>query len=927
MKRVMCNIPVRSRYGLNMFVIYILGAFRVRPVRIFTSLSVLFISLATFLDIVAAQNAAIDMDKPTLEAAPRTGDITIDGHLDEAAWLAAYPTKHFIQREPIEGAKPGQVTEVRVLYDDRALYIGARMYDDSPKDIAKQLVRRDESGQFDFFTVSIDPNNDKRTGYQFRISASGVQRDAYLYNDVKRDTAWNAVWASRVSIDKQGWVAEMRIPLSQIRYEVKDEQQSWGINFRRRRLATNETMDFALQSRVRYGRVSVFGRLEGLHLPTEGSRIELRPYVLGSARTEKAEQDNPFFDGSELNTRMGLDLRYGLGSSYTLDMAFNPDFGQVEVDPAVVNLSEFETFFQERRPFFVEDAQVFDFNLSGRDELIYSRRIGRQPRGRTPDGSAYSDVPTETTILGAAKITGRSVGGTSIGAMAALTGHEKGRASSSSDGQILEFSAEPRTKFGVFRIRRDFRNGATQVGAVSTLLHRDLPKDGSFDFLTSSALTTGVDFEHNWGGGRNRDWAIYGYLSGSRVHGKSEALLRLQQSSNHYFQRPDATRFAVDSTATSMSGYNWRFSLAKRDSKNWSGSIWFAEISPGFEINDLGFSRSNERIDGGARVEYRNITPGRFFREYSFRAFTFYNFRHEALDDPWAWDSWRQAYKSGVFYTSADFELDNYWEIGLDTRYSPTRFSDTLTRGGPIMESPGSYSFGLDIGSDRRGRASIRSDLEYEKVQHGGYRWSTSIDASIRPTSNFELEISPNIHWGQNPSQYVTQTDVIPFEPTLGSRYLFSDLKRQSFSLETRLNVTFSPYLTLQLYAQPLLSSGNYLNYKQLLRSKSFAFDILSLGEQYFIDPADGQRHLDFDGDGTSDIGLSDPNFNIQSLRMNVVLRWEYRPGSRVFFVWQQNRKKQDQTGSIKLGRDLGNLFGAESENIFIIKFNYWFGV
>ncbi len=887
----------------------------------------LFALIALFPDTAPAQNGAMEVTVPTIKAAPRTGNITIDGRLDETAWLAADPASQFVQREPIEGAAPEEVTEVRILFDDSALYIGARMYDDHPEEIGRQLVRRDERGQFDLFSVSIDPNNDRRTGYQFRISAAGVQRDAYLYDDVRQDDAWNAVWASGVKIDDQGWVAELRIPLSQIRYDASEDPQSWGINFMRRCLATNEIMDFALQSRVRYGRVSVFGQLNGLNLSSEGGRMEFRPYALGSARTAKAEQGNPFFDGSDLNARMGLDMRYGLGSSYTLDMAFNPDFGQVEVDPAVVNLSAFETFFSERRPFFIEDAQIFDFNLSGRDELFYSRRIGRKPRGNTPDGSDFSDIPTETSILGAAKITGRSPGGVSIGVLAAVTSREKGKAYSQADERMMDFTVEPRSESGVIRLKRDYRNGATQIGAVSTLLHRNLPRDGTFDYLTSDAFTAGVDFEHNWGGARSRDWAVYGYFSGSYVRGSSEALVRLQRASNHYFQRPDATRFAVDSTATSMGGYNWRTQLAKRDSQNWSGSVWFAEISPGYEINDLGFSRSGERIDGGARIEYRNVTPGRFFRNYRLSAFTFYNFRHDALDDPWSWSSWRHAYKSGAFWAGSQFELDNYWGIGLDSRYSPTRFSDTRTRGGPVMESPGSYSISMDIRSDRRKRLSMRSGLDYERVQHGGYEWRTGIHATIRPSPNFELEVSPSLRWEKNPSQYVTQTDALSFDPTFGRRYLFSDLKRNSISLETRLNVTFSPNLTLQLYAQPLLSSGDYLNYKQLLRPESFDFDVLEEGLRSFIDPADGQRYLDFDGDGTADIGFSDRDFNIQSLRMNVVLRWEYRPGSRVFLVWQQNRSERDQAGALNLGRDLGNLFGAESDNIFIIKFNYWFGV
>ena len=453
---------------------------------------------------VTAQTSDNGSSVPAMEAAQRTGHISIDGRLDEAAWAAAVPATRFVQREPIEGADPDEDTEIRVLYDADAIYIGARMYDDHPEHIGRQLVRRDERGAFDLLSVSIDPNNDRLTGYQFRVSAAGAQRDAYLYDDVRQDDAWDAVWESGVAIDDQGWVAEMRIPLSQIRYETTDGPQSWGINFMRRCLATDEIIDFALQSRQRYGRVSVLGRLNGLVLPSNARRLEIRPYSLGSARTARAEQGNPFFDGSDFNARAGLDVRYGLGSSYHLDLTVNPDFGQVEVDPAVVNLSAFETFFREQRPFFVEDAQVFEFGLSGRDELYYSRRIGRQPRGDTPDGADFADIPTETSILGAAKITGRSPGGVSIGVLAAVTGRESGKAHSISNGRIPEFTVEPRAEFGVLRIRRDLRDGASQFGAVGSVMHRALPDDSAFDYLTSEAFSGGVDFEHNWGGARAR---------------------------------------------------------------------------------------------------------------------------------------------------------------------------------------------------------------------------------------------------------------------------------------------------------------------------------------------------------------------------------------------------------------------------------------
>jgi len=864
---------------------------------------------------------------PTIEGALRPSEVNIDGRLDDPAWNAAVPATKFIQRQPTEGAEPEEKSEIRILYDSQAIYVGARFFDREPNRIGRQLVRRDSRGQFDYFVFSLDPNNDKRTGYQFRISAAGAQRDAYLYNDDDQDDAWNAVWESAVEIDGQGWTAELRIPLSQIRYDAIDGPQSWGVNFTRRRQANNEITDFALESRLRRGRVSVFGKLNGLNLPTGAKRLEIRPYALTSIKKAPSTVGDPFFDGSELKPRTGLDLRYGLGSSYTLDLTINPDFGQVEVDPAVVNLSAFEVFFRERRPFFVEDAQIFDFRLSGRNQLFYSRRIGRQPRGDAPDGVDFDDIPTQTNILGAAKVTGRSANGFSFGALGALTGQESGRSFTQSTNSFQNFVVEPRTQYGVFRAKQDLRGGATQIGAITSLMHRELPASGNFDFLPSNAVSGGVDFEHNWGGSRSRDWSLSGFFAASHVRGATDALLKIQTASNHFFQRPDATQFSLDSTATSINGYNWRVQFDRQSARHLTYGIWLAESSPGLEVNDAGFSTSGERLDGGARFQYREITPGQYLRSYRFSAFTFYNFRHAALDEPFSWTSWRESYKSGTFSLSADLEFNNLWEVELDTRFSPTRYSDTATRGGPIMQDPGSYSLGLEIGTDRRQWISFRPEVAYERGQKGGYEWETKLDLNMRPSPSWEIELSPGIAWSRGTGQYVTSTDALPYAPTFGRRYIFSDLDRRSISLETRLNVAFTPNLTFQLFAQPLLSSGDFLNYKQLLQPKSFNFDTLDEGTRSFIDPSDGDRHLDFNGDSVSDFSFSDRDFNFRSLRMNMVLRWEYRPGSRVFVVWQQNRSQRESIGSFNFGRDFRNLFSGASENIFIIKFNYWFGI
>lgn len=878
-------------------------------------------------------------DAPVARAVARHGAIAIDGRLSEEAWRNAEPASRFVQREPREGAPPLERTDVRVLFDDGALYVGAVLHERIPSRIAAQLVRRDEWGQYDYFEVALDPDNDRRTGYRFRVSAAGVQGDVYLFDDTEEDEDWDAVWESAVSRDSGGWCTELRIPLSQLRYAASDTVQAWGVNFTRHRVAENEVTDFALESRLRHGSVSLFGRLEGLRFPRATRRLELRPYTVASARLAPSRPGDPFFSGAELAPRAGTDLRYGLGSAFSLDATIAPDFGQVEVDPAVINLTAFETFFPEKRPFFVEDARIFDFTLSGEDDrLFYSRRIGREPQGSSPTDADFESIPTSTTILGAAKLTGRTSSGFSLGALAAVTGRETGRSFTAADQRESQFAVEPPTVYGVGRVTQDFRDGASQAGAIVTALHRDLPADSSLDFLTSDGYSGGLDFEHNWGGERSRDWALWGFATASLVHGTPQALVRIQRASNHYFQRPDATRYAVDSAATSLSGFNWRLQFERRSATHWTGAAWLAEITPGLEVNDLGFSTAGERLDGGVEVEYQEITPGAVFRTYTLTLVTYHSVRHEALDHPLSWASWDHARKRGGFHLEAEAEFVNFWEARVEAEYSPTLLSDVATRGGPLMVEPAAGKLELRASTDRRRWLSLEPSVSYEDRARGGYQWEAGLELSIRPSPSIELELSPEWSRELNAAQFVAATDG-GFAPTFGRRYLFGDLRRQELAMETRVNVTLSPKLTFQLYAQPLLSSGDYLTYKQLARAESFEFETFSegvaqqgptgwycAGGQTCQDP-EKVRYLDFDRDGRPDFSFAERDFNIRSLKLNAVWRWEYRPGSTLFLVWQQGREDRETIGTAALGRDLRALWGAAAENLFIIKLTYWLGL
>jgi hypothetical protein len=884
-----------------------------------------------------AESSAGMATTPSVRAVERSGSVEIDGRLDEEAWSLAAAATGFVQREPVEGARAEEDTEVRILFDEAAVYIGARMHDSESSAIADQLVRRDSWGQYDYFEVAFDPNRDRRTGYLFRVSAANVQRDVYLFEDNEQDDAWDAVWTSAVSRDSLGWTVELRIPLSQMRYEASRDVQSWGVNFVRRRVRTSEETHFALISRLQQGMVSQFAILDGMLIPRASRLLEFRPYALSSAYTAPSVPDDPFFDGSDLNSQVGLDFRYGLGAQFTLDATVNPDFGQVEADPAVINLTAFETRFEERRPFFVEDAQIFDFSLSAGQDLYYSRRIGRPPHGRPPSDAAFADVPEAATIQAAAKVTGRTTGGLSAGGLVALTREEMGLAAFDGSGAGESFRVEPQTGYGVLRLQQDFNDGTSTLGGIATVLGRDLPADGSFDFLPRTAFSAAIDFEHQWG---DRTWAVFGYVSGSHVRGDPTALLQIQQSSNHFFQRPDARRLGIDSSATSLSGVDWRLTLARRRGEHWTGSIWLAETTSGFEINDLGFSRRQEALDGGARVRYQEIRPGSLLRSYSATFSTHQNFSHDVLDDVWSVDSWQRGHVSGSFSLRGEMEFLNYWEVSSNVSLRPQMMDRTATRGGPLLLAPRRQTVSLGLQTDRRKRFNLGPEVDYEWSQlDAGSRLELGLEVELRPSSRIEMEIEPQYSRSRTAAQYVATTETVPYQPTYGARYLFGDLERREVSLEMRLNAVFSPTLSLQLFAQPLLSSGNYVSYKQLSAPETFDFDVFEEGAHELVGQdnfcrnartcvdSDDRRYVDLDGDGIVDYDFDDEDFNVRSLIGNVVFRWEYRPGSTVFLVWQRRQAHEASFGDFDFGRDVSALLTAPAENVFMVKVNYWFAL
>ncbi len=850
-------------------------------------------------------------------ASRAAGSIVLDGRLSEEAWTLARPADAFLQREPDEGKPATERTEIRVVYDADALYIGARMFDSEPGRIVRRLVRRDTEPQSDSVTILLDPHHDHRSGYSFRVAASGAVTDRILYNDTNQDDSWDGVWDAAVSVDELGWTAEIRIPFSQLRYGSQDDQ-TWGFNAIRYVQRRNEEDWWQLVPTKETRFVSQFGHLGGLTGIRTKSHLELLPYASGGAEaTGSVDSGDPYNSGAGAFAGAGLDLKWGLTNSMTLDGAVNPDFGQVEVDPAVVNLTAFETFYQEKRPFFLEGANLYtNFGRSGLTlygrfgsrypSLYYSRRIGRAPQGLA-DGE-FVDMPDATTILGAAKLSGQTASGWSIAALDAFTSREQARFTTGATSGSVD--VEPATNYFAGRARRDFgqRGG---IGVIGTSVERNLGTDALASRLVNRAYAVGSDGHVFLDAKRN--WVVSGSGAGTWVSGDESAITRLQRSSARYYQRPDADHTEFDPTARSLSGWSGEVNLNKTTGNLLvDGAAW--AVSPGFESNDIGYSPSADRIGAHVGLILRKPTPDRFSRnrELTFIKYYNWNFQGDVVGD----------YNTVQGYVT----WPNYWSTFASVGYQPRVYDDRFTRGGPVVRRFDYRDVSAGVSTDRRKAVSFDVSGSYGANLQGG--WASSVDTSVtvRPSPSLSLSVGPVFSRGNTIAQYVRSVADDTATATYGGRYVFANLDQTEIAMSTRVNWTLSPRMSLQVYAQPLLSVGDYTGYKELAQPRTFDFsrygtDVGTISNS----PENGIYTVDPDGSGPArSFAFSDPSFNFRSIRLNTVFRWEWRLGSTLYVVWTQQREDYETEGRLLLGHDLRSMFRAPGDNVFMVKMTYW---
>lgn len=844
--------------------------------------------------------------------------VKIDGILDDAAWASAKPESDFTQSYPKAGQPATERTEVRITYDDNALYVGVRAFDSHPDSIAAQLARRDATGIYsDWIHVVIDSYHDRRNGFRFATNPRGVQKDVLHSDDRNEDLNWDAVWEVATSVDKEGWTAEYKIPFSQLRFggAAKGEERVWGLQVQRDIARKSERVSWSPWKPGDPGYLSMAGDLTGISDIPIPRRLEVLPYVSTKLTRAPGNPANPFYNANDTRPSIGGDVKFGLPNGLTLTATINPDFGQVEVDPAVVNLSAFESFFPEKRPFFVEGASIFNLGSVrggpqfGNQQIFYSRRIGRRPQRFAP--GTYVDAPEATTILGAAKLSGKT-GPWTVGLLNAVTAEEKAEVD---DGKGIRTTTpvEPFTNYLIGRVRRDLRGGQTLVGIGGTSVLRRVDDAVFKNLLRSNANVITGDFEHRFA---NRQWLLAGAVSRSAIAGTVPVITNAQRSSARYYQRPDADYLDVDPNATSLSGHSETLGLTKAG--DLGVAITAKQVSPGFEVNDLGFM---------GRVDYRNVgmsvfnnenTPGKLLRNFSYGGGMnhAWNFGGDKI-----WTS---------FFGETNLTFNNLWYMGAGGEYDPQHIDDRQTRGGPLGKQPtnwGGYTYG---GSDSKRRIPIYWNMNYYGDADGGYYRSIYPGFDVRPSSNVKISISPGFEQNLNTYAFVRSVTDANATSTFGRRYVFADLRQTTLSANIRAEWTLSRALSFQSYLQPFASSGAYTRFKDLKTPATLDYNFYGSSGSTITPVTSGGKvqsyNVDPDGTGPSAVfAISNPDFRTQSLRGNAVMRWEYRPGSAVFFVWQQERSAfTPLEGDFRFGRDTRDVFGRPS-NTFLVKATYWF--
>jgi hypothetical protein len=832
----------------------------------------------------------------------------IDGIIDEVSWDNVEWNDNFTQFEPNNGERPNQTTTFKILFDENNLYIAIKAYDTQTDKIEKRMTRRD-GWEGDRVGIQLDSYFDKRTAFLFFVNVAGVKSDGIMTDDGDNlDDSWDPIWYTKTSVDKDGWNAEMKIPLSQLRFSAKNEQV-WGLQVVRYLFRDSEKSLWQHIPSDASGWTSNYGELHGLNGLKPKRQIEIAPFLLAKYDSYEKEEGNPYATGSDFGYNFGLDGKIGLTNNLILDFTINPDFGQVEADPSELNLTAFESYFSEKRPFFIEGNNITNYQITpgghpwASDNLFYSRRIGRSPHGEPElSDNEYAKLPERTNILGAFKLTGKSNDGWSVGIIESIGNQEKAKINL--DGVVREEIVEPYTNYLLGRVQKDINQGNTIIGTMFTSTDRKLDGTG-LDYLTKNAITGGFDFKQFF---LNKKYFISANFIASKINGSQEAMLEQQLSPRRYYQRPDKNYYRLDSSLTSLSGYGGNLNFGKQANSGFRFAFDATWRSPGLELNDVGYLRQANTIFQYLWLGYSITKPFSIFRGIYLNT------------NQWSgWDfNGTNQFNGGNF--SANFEFKNQWFFGAGINFESDEISNTALWGGPSMKLPGNFNYFFYTSSNQTKKLYAEASF-YKNVGKDNYQQSYGIEANLRyrPIDNLLISFDPAYSYNNTKLQIIDN-----FEYNGDTRYIFGSMNQKTFALTTRIDFNITADLTIQYYASPFITAGEYTDIKRITDPKASNFEdrFYTFANEISYADADGEYQIDESGDGISDYSFEKPDFNFKQFRSNLVIRWEYTPGSLIYLVWSQG-KTEDTFNSFDYANDIGKLFSAKGQNTFLIKISY----
>jgi hypothetical protein len=851
-------------------------------------------------------------EKKRYQATKITSAPLIDGILDEQLWQDGEWNNDFTQYEPYNGRNASQQTQFKILFDENNLYVAFIAFDSSPDSIVKRMTRRDNIDG-DMLAIVFDSYHDLRTGFLFGVSAANIKFDQMITEDGnKSDESWDPNWWVKSSVNSDGWVAEMKIPFSQLRFD-KNSGGIWGLEVLRLLFRKNEMSFWNPIPKDAPGIIHMAGELSGLQQIKPRKIFDITPY--GVARTERyrPEPGNPFATGKKNGLNGGIDAKIGVTNNLTLDLTINPDFGQVEADPSEVNLTAYETFLNEKRPFFIEGNNITSFGIGigdggvGNDNLFYSRRIGRKPQ-YDPDlnDDEFANIPSNTTIIGAAKLTGKTKNGISLGFIESLTSGEIARIYNGEN--LRKQTVEPLTNYFVSRVQKDFNKGNTIIGGILTSTNRNLD-DILAQNLHKSAYTGGFDFTQYF---KDKNWMFNVNAAFSKVNGTREALYLTQTSSARYFQRPGNDHVNFDTMRTSLAGSGGRMQLAKMNG-HWNYIAVVLWKTPGLELNDIGYLREADQLLLVLWAQYKVWEPKSFYRSYNI-----------SLDQVTNWD-FGGTHISDGFEANGNLYFKNFWNLSTYGSVTFNKLSNSMLRGGPAMKVPGNINGQINLGTDSRKKLAFSVFTMLTKgFTESSHSISTSGNISYKPSNSLTLSFNPGYNSSFTELQYISKAEF-----NGQNRYIYASIDRKVINASFRINFNISPDLTVQYWGQPFVASGRYYTYKYITDPMANEyrdrFHIYN-GTQIRFD-GNTEFKVDENTDGSNDYTFEKPDFNIQEFLSNFVVRWEYNPGSSLYFVWSQTRSDSNDSGEINLNKNVNDLFTCRPHNVFLIKFSYRFGI